>query len=356
MRELVWRTEELLEELEFGELDSFMKDIGSDMSFYELVRHIIDQGWGVESIADLVTWVRELLFAELQANRELFIEIILITFCFSLLKNSVGSFGNSYVSDTCFLLVYGTLAMLFLNSIYIFQTVVTETIENGVAFMRMFVPLFCTGMIFSSNVYSSTAFYQLAFLLIYLVEGVIKTIILPFIHIYVVLQICNHFFEESNFGNMADLVKSIVNAGMKLAVTVVFGLNVVQNLMNPVKDRMAQGILGRAVSFIPGVGGVANSAGEILLGAGMLIKSGVGMAGMVALLFLGVGPLMKAGCMVFFYKLMAAITEPMADKRISDCIKDLSVGAGLYLKVLGYSLALFMITIALTISATSFTY
>lgn len=354
--ELAVMGEDWLGEIDFDNLNSFMKDIGSDMTFYELVLHIMEQGWGVESIADLVTWIKEMMFSELQANKTLFLEIILITFCFSLLKNSIGTFGNSCVFDSCFLLVYCTLALLLLNSIYIFQGIVTKTIDNSVNFMRMFVPCFCTGMIFSSNIYASAGFYQLAFIVIFFVEWAMENVLLPCVHIYILLQICSHFFEEGAFENLAELIQSVVIWGLKMATTAVFGLSVVQNLMNPIKDRLAQGSLGRAASVLPGVGGAVGSVGEVVLGAGMMIKNGIGIAGIVVLLLIGFGPFLKVGCMTFSYKLLAAVTEPLADKRISGCVKGLSAGAVLYLKVMGYSLLLFFITIALAAGATSFAY
>lgn len=348
--------EELLGELELSELDNYLGDIGVSMSFYELIEKIIDQGWGVESIGDIIIWVRELLFSEIDANKMLFLEVILITFCFSLLKNSAGSFGSSYISDVCFLLVYSVLALMLLKSMYVFQEIVAGTIEKSVSFMRVFVPCFCTGMFLSSNVYVSTGFYQIAFVVIYLVEWAFEKILLPCIHVYVLLQIFNHFFEETQFGNLADLVRTVVNWGLKIAGTAVFGLSVVQNLMNPVKDRMAQGTVSKVVSVIPGVGQATSSVGEVLLGAGMIIKNGIGIAGIVVLLCIGMGPLLKTGFLSLLYKLMAAVTEPLSDRRISGCIQQLSNAALLYMKVQGYCLMLFFITIALTVSATSFTY
>lgn len=348
--------EELIEELELSDLDSYLTEVGVKMSFSDLIESMISTGWGVESIAELTEWLGDFFFSELKANKKLFLEIILITFCFSLLKNTAGSFGNAYVSDTCFLLVYCVLAWMLLKSMYVFQGIVAETLQKCVSFMRIFVPCFCTGMFFSSNISASAGFYQIAFLLIYLVEWAFVSVLLPCIHIYVLLQIFNHFFEEGQFGNLADLVKTMVGWTLKLSGTLIFGLSAVQNLINPVKDRISYGTFGKVVSAIPGVGGVVNSAGEIVLGAGMMIKNGIGLAGMAVLLLIGIGPLLKTGCLSFFYKIMAAVTEPLADKRICGCIKELSEGALLYLKLLGYCLVLFFILIALTVSATSFVY
>ncbi len=347
---------ELLGELELENLDSFLDESGVSMTFYELLVKIIDQGWGIESITDIVYWLRDLLFAEISSNKMLFLEVILITFCFSLLKNSAGNFGSSYISEVCFLLVYAVLALMLLKSMYTFQGIVAGTIERCVSFMRVFVPCFCTGMFFSSSVYTSAGFYQIAFVVIYLVERAFLKLLLPCIHVYVLLQIFNHFFEETQFGNLAELLQTVVNWGLKITMTVVCGLSVVQNLINPVKDRLTQGTAAKVVSVIPGIGGAANSVSEVLLGSGMMIKSGIGIAGMVVLLCIGTGPLLKTGMITLLYQLMAAIVEPLSDKRIANCIKQLSNAALLYMRMQSYCLLLFFLTIALTVSAGSFTF
>ncbi len=356
---MTWGNEmvgELLGELELEGLDGFLEESGVSMTFYELLEKIIGQGWGIDSISDIIYWGRDLLFAEITANKMLFLEVILITFCFSLLKNSAGNFGSSYISDVCFLLVYSVLALMLLKSIYIFQEIVADTIEQSVSFMRVFVPCFCTGMFFSSNVHASAGFYQIAFVVIYLVEWAFEKVLLPCIHVYVLLQIFNHFFEEMQFGNLADLLQTIVNWGLKTAGTAVLGLSVVQNLINPVKDRLAQGTVTKMASIIPGVGGAASGVGEVLLGSGMIIKNGIGIAGIVVLICIGIGPLLKTGIITLLYKIMAAVVEPFSDKRISGCIRQLSNAAILYMRVQGYCLILFFITIALAVSATGFSF
>ena len=346
---------ELLGELELENLDSFLEESGASMTFYELLEKIMSQRWGIESITDIVYWARDLLFAEISANKMLFLEVILITFCFSLLKNSVGNFGSSYISDVCFLLVYAVLALMLLKSMYTFQGIVAETIERSVSFMRVFVPCFCTSMFFSANVHASTGFYQLAFVVIYLVEWAFEQVLLPCIHVYTLLQIFNHFFEETQFGNLADLLQTLVSWGLKIAGTAVCGLSVVQNLINPVKDRMSHGAAAKVVAAIPGLGGAAGGVGEILLGSGMIIKNAIGIAGIVVLICIGTGPVMKTGILTLLYKIMAAVVEPLSDRRISGCIRQLSDAALLYMRVQGYCLILFFITIALAVSATSVT-
>ena len=347
---------ELLGELELSALDSFLEETGVSMTFYELLQKVIDQGWGVESITDIVFWLKDLFFSEIAANKILFLEVLLITFCFSLLKNSAGDFGSSYISDVCFLLVYSVLALMLLKSMYIFQEIVARTIGQSVSFMQVFVPCFCTGMFFSSNAYTSAGFYQIAFLAIYFAEWAFEKIFLPCVHVYVLLQIFNHFFEETQFGNLAELLETFVNWGLKIAGAAVLGLSVVQNMINPVKDRMTQGTFAKAVSVIPGIGGAAGNVSEVLLGSGMIIKNGIGIAGIIVLLCIGIGPLLKTCVLCLLYKIMAAVTEPLSDRRISGCIRQLSGAAMLYMKIQGHCLMLFFITIALAVTITTFAF
>lgn len=108
--------------------------------------------------------------------------------------------------------------------------------------------------------------------------------------------------------------------------------------------------------MIPGLGNAVDSVTELLLGAGIVMKSCVGTAGLVVLVLISLVPLLKALCLTFFYKLAAAVTEPVSDKRISGCLKGLANGGMLYVKLLGYSVLLFFVTIALTAAASGFIY
>ena len=179
---------------------------------------------------------------------------------------------------------------------------------------------------------------------------------MPLIHIYVLLEMFGHFVPEERFSNLTELFSEVINWGIKIAGVLVLGLNVVQNLIGPAKDRMGHGIFAKTASVIPGLGNAVGSVTELLLGAGIVMKSCVGTAGLVVLVLISLVPLLKALCLAFFYKLAAAVTEPMSDKRISGCLKGLANGGMLYVKLLGYSVLLFFVTIALTAAASGFIY
>lgn len=111
--------------------------------------------------------------------------------------------------------------------------------------MKVMVPTFCLSMMFASNVSSAAGFYQTAFLVIYLVEWLFLNLLMPLIHIYVLLEMFGHFVPEERFSNLTELFSEVINWGIKIAGVLVLGLNVVQNLIGPAKDRMGHGIFAK---------------------------------------------------------------------------------------------------------------
>ena len=164
-------------------------------------------------------------------------------------------------------------------------------------------------------------------------------------------ELFNHFFEDEKFQNFTELLAGVISWGMKSAMMVVLGLNVMQGLLAPAKDRLLNGAVSRAAMMIPGVGNVLGGIGELMFGAGILIKNCVGVTALIVLLAVGCIPVLKLACMSVLYKLAAAVAEPVADKRIVGCIKSMAQGGVLYLKLVCYGIVLFFATIALQTAA-----
>lgn len=344
--------EDIMGSLDFSGLDELLEEeeIGLEekKSFSELVGQMLEEGLAGFDYSRILEWIKDALFIEIEDNRKLLVEVVLLAVVFSILKNFAGGFASAYVSDLCFLLVYCALAVMLLQSFLSFREIAAKALTDSVEFMKMLIPTFCITMVFSAGNSSAAGFYQTAFLVIYLVEWMFLNLLIPMIHVYVLLELFNHFFEDEKFANMTELLKGGVCWGMKAAGIVVLGLNVVQGMLGPAKDRLLNGTVGKAASMIPGVGNTINGVTELILGSGIMIKNCVGTAALVILVTIAIIPMLKIGCMALFYKIAAAVSEPVTDKRIAGCLKGMAEGGMLYLKLMGYGVALFFLTIALT--------
>ena len=118
-------TTELTEDLDFRELDQFVSECGGVTDdFSETVKHLISDGLGTEMMRKIGTGLFDQLTAEIVQNKKLLLEIILLTFGFSVLKNFAGSFQGLYVSKICFIFMYCVLVVLLLQSFFTLQEVV----------------------------------------------------------------------------------------------------------------------------------------------------------------------------------------------------------------------------------------
>ncbi|MBD5554707.1 MAG: stage III sporulation protein AE [Roseburia sp.] len=350
---------ELMEEEDFSELDAWvdlLPEGDGKLTFSDLVSELAEQGFAKFDYSLILKWGADSLFSELEGNKTLLVEVVLLVMGFSVLRNFSGAFRSAYISELCFMLVYCVLAVMLLQSFLAFRDIVTEALNSSVNFMQALVPALCIAMVFSSGAGASAGFYQMAFLVIYLIQWLFLKFLVPCIHMYVILELFNHFFEDEKFQNLAELINGLICWGLKISGAVVLGLNVVQSLIAPARDRFVNGTVSKAASAIPGIGNSIDGVSELLLGSGLLIKNSVGAAALIFLVISGLIPIAKVLCMAVMYKLAAVVTEPVADKRIAGCLKGMAEGGMLYVKLLIYCIVLFFLTIALTTAASSFIY
>lgn len=339
--------------LDFSEVDELLEkemfqNEREPIRFSTVVDALLTDGLKEFDYGVVVDWIKDALFYELDANHRILVEVVLLVVAFSVLKNFSDAFKQAYIAEISFFLIYSILAVLLLESFKNYGDIAGGALNQSVDFMKALVPTFCISMVFSAGAGTSASFYQLAFLVIYLIQWLFLKVFMPLIHGYVLLVLFNHFFEDEKFENLTELLKGIINWGLKSASVLVVGMNVVQSLIAPAKDRLMSGTAQRAAAMIPGVGNVMSGIGELLLGSGILIKNCVGVAALVILVALGMLPMLKILCFSFLYRLAAVAVEPVADKRIAGCLKGMAEGGVLYLKLVTYCLALLLVTIALT--------
>ncbi len=239
-------TEGLLGQIDFSDVDALYREAlpgtpERKTGFSDVVEGLITDGVRGFDLSLLAGWLRDAIFYEIGTNRTLLIEIVLLAVGFSILKNFVGAFRSSYISDLCFLMVYCVLGVMLLQSFAVFGGIVRETMTHSVDFMRALVPAISVTMVFSAGPGTGAGFYQTAFLVIYLIQWGFLELLMPLARIYAILQLFNHFFEDEKFANLTELLNGIICWGMKIAGISVLGLSVVQSMIAAAKDRLTGG-------------------------------------------------------------------------------------------------------------------
>ncbi len=345
-----------MEELDFSDIDKMLgqQESTEELNFRELVERLLDgeeieKGWLLQKIFSAV-------FSEVREFRGTLIQIVILCIVFAILYNFANVFESPTVTEISFYMVYVILLVLLMQSFFVLRDVTVLAISRVITFLKVMIPTFTASMVFSGQITTAAGFYDLTFLLIYAMEWVLQYLVIPGIQIYVVLELMNYLTGEEMLSRMTSLIKSGILWVTKFLFTVVIGINVVQNLLTPVIDTFKSGMIAKTAGMMPGLGTSINAVTEIMVGSGIIIKNGIGMAAIVVLLILCAGPLIKVWVMTFLYKLLAAMMQPVSDKRMIGCIAGTGEGGGLLCKVVVTTTVMFLVTIAMVTAATTFNH
>ena len=158
------------------------------------------------------------------------------------------------------------------------------------------------------------------------------------------------------FSRMTELLKTGVEWSSRSLIGIVLGFQLIQGMVLPYVDAAKMSGVQKLLQVIPGVGQGAGAVGKILLGSGALIKNTMGAAAVVILFLLSLLPLVKLAILVLLHRSVAAVIQPIADKRLVSCISSVADGQKLLLVLVCSSLCLFVVTIALICSGTNVPY
>ena len=232
------------------------------------------------------------------------------------------------------------------------QQIVYECMERIAEFTLLVQPVFCMAMICSTGVNSASLTYEMLLLVLYLVQNIMQKLLLPLVFVFLITQFANFAWKEEHFSSMAKLLEGGITLAQKVLVTFVLGMNIIQGMVAPAVDQLKKTATIRTIGVIPGLGGAMNAVSEMLLGTGLLIKNCVGATVIVVLILLCAKPLLEVSILVLIYRVLAALVEPVTDKRISGALDALARAGMLYLKLVVTAILMLFLTVAVVCVAT----
>lgn len=345
---------DILKKFDFQDIDKSLEQLFPDekIDFKETVWGILtgDVTFSAELFGKLVA---DQLGYAVAACRENLIHILLIAMIAAVFSNFSSVFQNKQISEISFYILYLLLIALCLNSFQIVTDWVRGGVESLTTFMEAFCPLYFLAVAVAKGGMTAVAFYNLVLLFIYLIELLIVNILFPVIHIYMMVKVLNFLSEEDYLSKFAELIEIAVSWMLKTLLAGIIGLNVIQGIINPAIDNVKRSVVTRTAEAIPGVGDALGGAAEVVLGAAVVIKNGIGTTGAVIALALCAVPLIQTGGIVLLYKLAAALIQPVSDKRLVGCVESVGDGSRLLMRVVFTTGLLFLLTIVIVSALTS---
>lgn len=332
-----------LEELS-GNMDGLFPEFRMDFSaFFSQIL----AGDPVGAAAGLATSFGQALGAEAAGLRNLFVTILLIGVISALSAVLTGALKNHQTADMAHFISYlMMLSMVLTTYLYAAETA-RGLLEGMLLFVRLFIPTFMLALGMSAGTTVAAGYYQLILLLIYGVEQFLVGVGLPAVHFYMMLSAMNGIWGEERLENMLEFVQKAVSGTLKFLLTCIAGIGLLQSMVSPVLEHLKLTAASRALSTIPGLGGLAEGTARLLLGSAVLIKNGLGVSAILLLILLCSVPMLKLLLYGVILKLCAGLLGLAADKRLTECAKGAGEALFLLLRISWTAGACFLILFAI---------
>ena len=296
--------------------------------------------------------IKECVLQELETNQQNIYRLLLCGILAGIFLNFATSTYEKEMSQTGFYLIYFLAVTIMVTGFVEASSVAKTVLERVLVFMKALIPSFSVALTWSSGSATSMAFYQTALATIGIVEQVLVQIFLPLVHVYFLISVVNPLME-GRFARMADLVRSLIQFGTKTILMVMIGHQGIQGLITPALDGVKRGTLFRTASSLPGVGNVFGGVTDTVIGSGVLIKSAIGVGGLVAICVLCLVPLARLWVFTIIYKGLAAFTQPVTDKRLVSVFQSAADSGRLLVHIVFMTAVMFFLTLTIIIAATN---
>ena len=346
-------SEKILSEMEFEDIDETLKELypESKLDFGETVRAIINGE--LEISAELVNQlVSDQIGYAFRVNRKTLGHMLVLVILAALFTNFSQKFQNKQIGDIGFYVVYMLMIALAIKSFGTAITWTEEGIGQLVTFMKALCPVYFLAVAVAKGSISSVAFYNIALLLIFLIELLILKILIPVIQVYIMIRFLDCLSEEEYLSKFSELMEVGIGWCLKVLLGLVIGLNGIQGLIAPAIDSVKRSAVTRGAEAIPGVGDMLGGMTEVVLGTAVLVKNGIGVAGALVCIGICIVPVIQLGTLTILYKLSAALVQPVSDKRMVQCISNIGEGCQMLLKLVFTVAVLFLLTIAIVAATT----
>lgn len=349
------RQEEFLDSMELEKMQDAVNELLGDETFHlkESIRKVLS---GDESFSMKNFWeiVKQFLYQQLLPDKKILIQVILLVLTASLFSNFIGTFEKGETSEISFYIVYLFLLTILMKNFGQMSHAISSTLEDFIFFMKALMPSYFLAVTAAGGVASAMIFYNMVLAVIYIIQVILLKLVMPGIHFYILFQMINYLHKEDILSKMAEFFKMILEWTLHTCVAVLVGMQIIQSMIAPAVDSLQRDVIGKTAAAIPVVGNAIDGVTKVALGTAILIRNCIGVVGILVLLILGLPPIIRLGMTTFIYKLLAAVVQPVADKRMTGCLSTMGDGCRLLLRVLLTVELLALITIALlSVSFTS---
>lgn len=346
-----------LENFDFSDINQFIQreSKGSTLTMESVMGYLTEGKLG-ELCGETVNALKQSMFSEITIGSRILGQVLALGFVGAVFTNFSTVFHSSEISETGFFITYLLLFTFLAVSMMESMNLTVEVVEDILEFMQLLMPSYFLAVAFAGGSVSAVVMYEFTLWIMAAGQWILGNVILSLVKVYVLLGMAGNLVKEEFLSRLTQLLGQAAGWGLKTIPGLVLGFHLIQGLILPYVDSLKQGAVQKAVSLIPGIGQGASAAAKLLVGSGVLIKNTIGMAAMIILMVLIAMPMIKLLILLVMYHCVAAVMEPVCDKRLVNCVMAAAKGQKMMAQVVMAAALILVITVAVVCAGTNVTY
>ncbi len=201
----------------------------------------------------------------------------------------------------------------------------SETIHQATDFLCAVLPVLLSSFALTGGAVSAAVVQPSILAVISIFLGLTERFFLPLVLIMAVLAVTAHLSPAFSFQKLFQLIRDVILVCLGLMMTIFTGIIGLESFAAGAIDGLTLKTVKMATgNFIPVVGGYIADAFDSLLGAGLLLRNGIGIFGIVAVIIVIALPALRILLMSLLFKLAAAVLQPFGDNEFVATLSDFS--------------------------------
>jgi stage III sporulation protein AE len=320
----------LLEDLDLSELQQYLDEHSDSFlfNFGDTAKEIVNYLIKGNLDTDYGSYIKELfnvIFKNVISLIPAFAEVTAIALLCAVVTTAEGKLIGKSTSKIVRLSCYSLIIMIIASMLVGTVSECISCIKSVKKQIEIITPILATLTVLTGGT-STAAIYQPS--AIFLSGGAVEIVsgfIFPATLAVIVLNFMSKLNPQMSFGGVTALVKSIMKWVIGITVTV-FSIFIT---MQSTASSLFDGIIFKATKYVVGnsvpiVGNFLSSGFDMLTSAGLLIKSSVGICGLLLLLAELIQPIILLISFSIILKFVGAVIQPVGEQTLYSLLSDLS--------------------------------
>lgn len=330
--------------------DSFL-NIADEFDAKEILTHLNAGRLDVDG-REVINLIIKLLLGEVYTGLGLLASVLAMAVLSSYLGELKSGFGADSVAECAFFVCYIIIAGISASAFYQAVECATAAVDKIAFFMRVLVPVMITALMTSGALLSAATLEPALLSMIEVAVFVIQNVFIPAVLVSTALGIVGGMSDRFRTDRLVGLLNKAVRWGLTLTLTIFVSLAGLKSIASSGADGLTVRLSKFAASnLVPMVGGILSESAETIMNCSAVIKNSVGILGIICIIIIALGPVLKLGSMLILMRLTAAVTEPVSDPKIVDCISRLANSVSVLFSMVAAIMVMFIIVVTIIINA-----